>query len=193
MNIDFMNGQSRLYCGLYETELNSHLRRLCRPGYRAYDIGGQFGYDALIIAKLTHAEVVSVECDPNLIREMRLNIAANPGVGNLIVVREGFVEAETDDSLNHLTLDQLAEETFVPDFVKMDIEGGEAAALRGFRSVLQTRRPSLIVEVHSRELEDVCLGLLRESGYMPELVSQRRWLGDYRPIEHNRWIVAQGQ
>jgi len=41
----------RLLVGLYELELNRWLRRLCRPGYTAYDVGGQLGYDALVLAK----------------------------------------------------------------------------------------------------------------------------------------------
>ncbi len=44
MEIDFRRGQTRLYLGLYEVELNGHLRELCRPGYRSFDVGGQLGY-----------------------------------------------------------------------------------------------------------------------------------------------------
>ena len=39
------------YSSVYELELNRWLRRLCRPGYTAYDVGGQLGYDALVLAK----------------------------------------------------------------------------------------------------------------------------------------------
>src|SRR5213596_2760948 len=48
MEIDF-SCQTRLYLGLYETEVNRHLRALCRPGFAGFDVGGQSGYDALLI------------------------------------------------------------------------------------------------------------------------------------------------
>ena len=191
MNIDFGRGQTRLYFGLYETELNGHLRRLCRRGFCSFDVGAQFGYDSLVVAKLTGARVIAVECDAELVEETKANVAANPEIEHLIEVRQAFIDSETDPSRNRLSLDELAEETFVPDFVKMDIEGGEAAALDGFRSVLLSRRPNLIVEVHSGALEEQCLDTLRASGYTPLIVNQRRWFGDYRPSEHNRWIVAE--
>lgn len=44
MHIDFEH-LTRLYLGLYEIELNRHLRRMLRPGMTAFDVGGQHGYD----------------------------------------------------------------------------------------------------------------------------------------------------
>jgi hypothetical protein len=57
---------------------------------------------------------------------------------------------------------------------------------------LRERRPNLIIEVHSRELEDGCGRLLRGAGYSPKVVNPRRWLKDNRPGAHNRWLVAEG-
>ncbi len=70
MDIDFAH-QTRLFLGLYETELNPYPRRFCRPGSRCFDIGGHCGYDALVMAKLTGGPVVSVDCDPDAIERMR--------------------------------------------------------------------------------------------------------------------------
>jgi hypothetical protein len=77
----------------------------------------------------------------------------------------------------------------MPGFVKIDIEGGEAEALKGADLVL-SRMPSFLIEVHSAELERECDGMLRAWGYKPIVVSQRSWLRDYRPLDHNRWLVA---
>jgi hypothetical protein len=190
MKIDFDAGQTGLYLGLYEIELNRYLRRLCRPGFRAYDIGGQVGYDALVIAKLTNAKVISLECDPLCCSEIRENAGVNPRYASAIQVREAYVSDRTDGV--ELSLDDLADETFVPDFMKMDIEGGEATALRGAERILSDRRPGLLVEVHSLDLERECISLLRRHGYEPSIVSPRRWLPDYRPVAHNRWLIAEG-
>jgi hypothetical protein len=75
----------------------------------------------------------------------------------------------------------------------MDIDRAELSALTGAKGLLAARRPHLIVEVHSVELERQCGDLLLELGYSPRIVSQRRWLADNRPIEHCRWLIARGQ
>ncbi|MFW6772719.1 FkbM family methyltransferase [Nocardioides sp. CPCC 205120] len=190
MGVDFQRGETRLYLGLYEVELNRHLRRIAKPGYRSFDIGGQYGYDALVLAKLTGAPVLSVESEPELAVEIRENAAANPGLPSIEVVT-GFV---SDDAAgDHVTIDDLAAEHFVPDLIKLDIEGGEVAALRGAARVLEDRRPAIQLEVHGKEIEWECLAILRAAGYEPPtVVDRRRWLPEHRPIDHNRWLIFEG-
>lgn len=190
MGVDFHRGETRLFLGLYEAELNRHLRAIARPGYRSFDIGGQYGYDALILAKLTGAAVCSVEVDPLLAAEIRENAAANPRLPS-IVVETAFVGASVGDG--HVTIDALAERHFVPDLLKLDIEGGEVDALRGATRVLGERRPAILLEVHGREIEWECLEILRAAGYPPPtVVDRRRWLPEHRPLEHNRWLILPG-
>jgi len=190
MGIDFQRGETRLYLGLYEVELNRHLRSIAKLGYRSFDIGGQYGYDALVLAKLTGREVVSVEADPNLAEEIRENAAANPTLSR-IDVEVGFVAA--DDQRNHVRIDTLADRHFVPDLIKLDIEGGEVEALRGASHVLADRKPAIQLEVHGKEVEWECLSLLRDAGYdPPTVVDRRRWLPEHRPIDHNRWLIFPG-
>lgn len=193
MQIDFAH-QTKMYAGLYEVELNRHLRRACRPHYNCFDVGGQFGYDALVMAKLTGGRVTSFECDPEACAQMQANLLANPRYGHRVEIRRTFVAAAADPSRGHSTLDDAAfsSEGFVPDFLKIDIEGCEYDALQGARRILETRRPSLIVETHARRLEEECARYLRGFGYEPLVVQARRWLRDYRPAEHNRWLVAEG-
>jgi hypothetical protein len=191
MEIDF-SFQTRLYLGLYETELNRHLRALCRPGFAAFDIGGQFGYDALLMAKLTGGAVVSVECDPLSIERMKRNFAANPSLARRLAPWSAAASATTDERAGTISLDDLAERTFLPDVVKIDIEGGEARALLGSERILGERRPGVVVEVHNPGVERDCLEILRLHGYRVEVVGQRRFLADYRPALHNRWLVGRG-
>ena len=188
MGIDFQRGETHLFLGMYEMELNRHLRAIARPGYRSFDIGGQYGYDALVLAKLTQAPVVSVECDPRLAGEISDNVRANPTLATISVER-GFVGA-TDEG-DHVTIDTLAQRHFIPDLMKLDIEGGEVDALRGATHVLEARRPALMIEVHGQEIEWECLAILRSVGYAPPtVVDRRRWLPEHRPIEHNRWLLC---
>lgn len=53
-----------------------------------------------------------------------------------------------------------------PDFVKLDVEGAEGAALRGARRLLAERRPGLLLEIHGEPGREVW-SLLRELGYTP--------------------------
>lgn len=187
MKIDFRHNTG-LYFGIYEKELEPHLRALLRPGFRCFDVGGQGGYDALVMAKLTGGEVISFECLPDAASEMREVFARNP---YRIHTLEAFVGNGSDSST--VSLDNVARETFMPDFIKLDIEGAEVDALNGARHILAARKPHLIIEVHGLDKEIGCMKILAEYGYRPEIVNQRRWLKDQRVIEHNRWLSCRGR
>jgi FkbM family methyltransferase len=59
----------------------------------------------------------------------------------------------------------------MPDFIKIDIEGMELAALRGLRRTISAHRPELYVELHGAAIEDktenarAVVGLLDGYGY----------------------------
>lgn len=192
--IDFSR-HTRLYLGLYEIELNRYLRAFCMPGVRSFDVGGQIGYDALILARLTRAPVVSFEADRALAEDMVATFAANRDVAELISARHATIAQATGEA-GVLALDDVAyaehEQGFVPGLIKVDIDGGEVEALHGAGRILREARPHLIIETHSAKLERDCALLLRDAGYRPSIVHQRRVWPDHRPTAHNRWLVAEG-
>jgi Methyltransferase FkbM domain len=186
MQIDFAR-QTRTYLGLYEIELNRYLRRILRPGVTAFDVGGQHGYDALVIAGRTGARVASFECDPECVQGMSESFRLNAHIAGLIEP----VEAMVGDGRDDLGLDEWAYNGgFVPDFIKIDIDGGELDALRSAERILRERHPPIIVETHSLDLERACGLLLHEHSYRPVVVNQRRVWPDRRLVEHNRWLVS---
>jgi hypothetical protein len=186
MRIDFAS-QTRIYLGLYEIELDRHLRRMLHPGMTSFDVGAQHGYDSLAIAARTGAAVAAFECDPECLEGMRESFALNP----LLAPRIHPVQAKVGTDAGGLGLDEWAYNGgFVPDFIKLDIEGGELDALRSAGRILSERHPALVVEVHSAQLERDTGGLLVRHGYRPLVVSQRFLWPDRRPAQHNRWIVA---
>jgi hypothetical protein len=179
----------RLFLGLYEQEIQKWFHRLVKEGYRSFDVGGAAGYDALLISKLSgNGEVVSFECEPTAVEEMRETFRRNP---HPITAVEAFVSDRNGD--RHLSLDAAAQRFFVPDFLKIDIEGAEDLALTGARAIIEARKPSMIVEVHGQEKEDQCASILRGYGYEPIVVDRRKLLGEKRAIDHNRWLVCPGR
>ena len=184
LTIDF-DHHAGLYLGLYEIELNRHLRRLCPPGTACFDVGGSFGYDALVLARLGGARVATFEPDPRALTALRRNLALNPGEAARIEVVEGAVGREPPGRL-----DDAVESLFAPGFVKVDVDGAEVDVLAGASRMLETVRPALVVETHAADLERACAEILRGHRYGVRVVDQRRVLRDHRPIPHNRWLIA---
>jgi hypothetical protein len=188
MHIDFAH-QTRTYLGMYEVELNRYLHRVLEPGCTAFDVGAQHGYDSLVIAGLTGARVAAFDCDPACIRIMERNFQLNPALAGLVEP----VAVAVGDGPDQTGLDDYAysEYGFVPDFIKIDVDGAELGALQSASRLLTERHPALIVETHSAKLEHACGRLLSEQRYKPFIVNQRRVLPDHRPtMELNRWLVA---
>lgn len=52
-----------------------------------------------------------------------------------------------------------------PDLIKMDIEGGEASAVKGMRKTIERSRPTLIFELHGRDAARGTLEELESGGY----------------------------
>lgn len=187
MMIDFAH-QSRHFFGFYEREIQSHLRHLVGPGTRCFDVGGDVGFYTLALARLSGECVVVFEPSPISIGTMRANFARNRYAVTIVEVAVGAV-----DGSGRTTIDTAARTHFVPDFIKMDIEGAEVDALLGAKDVLAERRPHLIIEVHGRAEESSCEQILRAYGYTPIRVAPGRWLPEERPAAYNGWLVCEGR
>ncbi len=183
MEIDFQH-DTRLFLGHYEVELNRHLRRILKPGMDSFDVGAQHGYDSLVIAKHTHGRVAAFECSPKCLERMKATFSENPTLAPGVEAVGAMVGPE-------LGLDEFAYNGgFIPQFIKIDIDGGEVEALKSATRLLDEHHPALIVETHSPELERDCGNLLVEHGYRPTIVDQRLIWPDRRPVPFNRWLVA---
>jgi Methyltransferase FkbM domain len=185
MAVDFRS-DLRAYLGVFEYELTPHFRRMLKSGSTGFDIGGQGGYHALMMAKTSGARVAAFECEHVSAEEMRKVFAQNPDLS--IDVVEAYVGAENGNGL--ITIDKAAHELFVPDVIKIDIEGAEDAALEGATETLANHRPSLIIEVHGAEKEAKCITLLRSFNYTIRVVDQGWVLKDHARAGYNRWLAA---
>jgi precorrin-6B methylase 2 len=170
---------------LYEIELNGWIRQFVSAQTAVFDIGAQYGFDSLMFARLGAYRVLTVEAEPDLEPLIRRNIERN-GLVDRVSIEINWVGNGTEGTV---TLDELASRAFMPDFIKIDIEGSEAEALRGAPEVLKNCSRWLI-ETHSIEAEKECVAILSQFGFVIDTVNPRRWLPDRRPIAHNRWVIA---
>jgi hypothetical protein len=193
MEVDF-GRDSRMWLGLYENELAHHVRALCASGSSCFDVGAEGGFYALVFARLGGGRVLAVEASAHTCERLRRSVAANPALAPSIEVLNAQVVGRIDAARGQISLDDLAYGPggFVPDLVKLDVEGKERAALSGAARLLGERKPHLIVETHSQDLDEACREILVSHGYAVETVEPRRWLPEVRPAPLNRWLVAAG-
>jgi len=179
-----------LWVGLFESELAPYVRRFCRPGLVAVDVGANSGYYALTLAHRCQATVVAYEPDPEARQRLARNLSLNPQNASWVDIRGTAVgDIDSEDSV---TLDADLAEGPPVGLLKIDVDGGEAGVLAGARRLLVQQHPSVILETHSPDLEATCAQILLDAGYTPIVVTARRLMRQNRPAEHNRWLIAAG-
>ncbi len=190
--IDF-DHQLRFFLGMYETELTPWLERFATPGTVAYDVGADVGYQALVIARLTNAPVVAFEPRDEAAAQLERHHQLNRDrIGPVQVVRARVSRNSTtgttslDDFRARSPLDP-------PGLLLVDVDGAELEVLQGAARLFDDVKPHVVIETHSRSLERGCMAILTAASYRPVIVNARRMFGDYRPIAHNRWVVAEGR
>jgi FkbM family methyltransferase len=162
----------------WEQAIIAELSRAVRPGDAFLDLGAYVGPFSLLASRLVGPEgrVVAFEPDPASRRLLESNLTAN-GATNVTVVpfavgqqggtvhfvasgdSAGRIGDEGDIEVRQVNLDDYCvQHGLVPTVMKIDIEGGEAAALDGSRVVRGLRE--LILEIHEPQL--------REQGVDPE-------------------------
>jgi len=147
-----------------EHELQA-LRALLSPGDHFVDCGANVGLWSLVAAGQIGAagRVTAFEPNPSAYRRLIQNVAASGPVGRRITAMNVAVAAHAGDvsfepgaqhNLGHIVADAAAGSIRVPAVtldeqladapvraIKLDIEGGEAAALRGAARILTVQRP----------------------------------------------------
>lgn len=188
-------GSLHLFLGTAEAEIAPYLRRLVRRGTVCVDIGGNNAYYALVFARRSQTEVVTLDFDAEAIALGARNLALNPEIASRVRQHRCYVAHEVAPEHNADTLDHLLELGVFkpPGLLKIDVEGAELSVLHGALRLLRTHRPHVVVETHSAALEIGVADLLAGLGYRVRIVGQRRWLREGRPAAHNRWLVAEAR
>jgi FkbM family methyltransferase len=175
------------WLGSYEYTKRRVMERLLRPTAVVYDVGANVGYYTLLSSALVgpKGRVIAFEPLPRNLDYLRRHIEINrlqnvtvmpTALGERLGVAH-FREA-ADPSMGSLgedgsltvqvsSLDDLSARAQIPDadVIKMDIEGGELAALKGAQALLARRRPLVLLATHGIEVHRGCCDLLSALGY----------------------------
>lgn len=181
----------------YEAPERLTMSRLLQPGMHAIDIGAHVGYHTLLLSRLVGetGRVVAIEAAPENYTLLRRNLGSNraTNVTALNVAasdQEGEALLEVDHrnlGAHHLVSERHDGETVAvtaqridevagdldlrPDFLKMDIEGAEVAAIRGMSTILAAPDLALLTELNRPALQragsspDALLAALERYGF----------------------------
>lgn len=181
--------------GEAELAVQKVLAERLHPGMVFYDLGANIGLFTLLAARLVgeSGKVFSFEPDPENAARLRRNVQRN-GFANVTVVEKGIWSTTTKlnfvkssaDSPDHgigkfattengaggtltecVSLDDFAKDASVsrPDALKCDVEGAEVEALRGGATLLQSRHPWIVCEMHSDANRRAATDWLASLGY----------------------------
>ncbi len=180
-----------MYVGTWEMDFSNALSAAVQPGWVCYDIGGYKGYYAGIMAlrksrkvyvfepmpdNITRIERL-IELNPQLpIELIRAAVSNNEGDAVFRVMEEatmGKLESSTfqqsefavkEIAVQCVTLDSLLSKGKIesPDFIKIDVEGAEEYVLQGAINLLRTKKPMLMIEIHSLEIGKRVHEILKE-------------------------------
>lgn len=203
----------------YERPLLAQLSSLLTPGDAVIDGGAHVGYVGLHAAKFVGPQgmVAFVEADPRNAIRLRRNIALSelesavfeavldePGRGDIPFTRvlepgetgwgSALVDPRPQDDqiiVPTITLDEIAEglDPRPLRLIKLDLQGNEAAALRGAGEILAKRRPFIVCETVDvywgpRQTDTVgaVLAILEEAGYRGRPLGRRVLRGSERDM-----------
>jgi FkbM family methyltransferase len=161
------------------------LAAVSRPGDCLWDIGGHKGFMALAASRMVGptGHVITVEPSETNLRFLRMHLAWN-GVDNATVLPVALGDApgeaafggrgssiafrlgEGPEAVPVRTIADLVEERGVraPDVIKLDVEGAEAAVLRGMGPHLGGDQ-ALLISTHGRALYEECRALLEARAF----------------------------
>jgi FkbM family methyltransferase len=188
--------------GNYESAVWRILQSHLKPDTVLYDVGAHIGLFSLIAARDlgVPGSVFVFEPDPANLRRIEEHASRNrlhalgiiPKAAWFLDGRMKFQRACSQSSMNRgaiaednsatsestievetVTLDSFGREHALPTIVKIDVEGSEAAVLRGSEEIFRSAKPVVICEVHHPQAASDVTQWLRARGYVFE------WVEDY--------------
>jgi FkbM family methyltransferase len=160
----------------YEPVEVALIKYLLKPDDVALDIGAHIGYYTVMMAKLCK-KVYAFEAEPYNYFVLRHNLIPDKLYPKVTAVMAAVSNQKgsipfflcLENSGMHriypskwciekpMTIQSVMLDDFINtkiDFVKMDIEGSEFGALKGMKNILETSKPTMIMEFHPPSIEE---------------------------------------
>ena len=193
------------------------LKDLVRPGDTCFDVGGFQGDLTLVMSRLVgpNGKIITFEANQNVLKTLTANCILNHLTNTFLVnaavwhtsgllleiIDNGVpagVGVRVPEDLNSsrqiksITLDEYSEKNeLIPNLVKMDIEGAEKHALKGFEKTISTRFPHIILEQNVGD--DDSLKFVQKMGYKAFCTNQYNEIycsADFFPGSQIRNVVC---
>lgn len=196
----------RCWLGTYEREVGALFSKTVSRESTVFDIGGQVGFYTLLASRCGGREGKVFVFEPLVqnLNYLRMHLGLNK-VRNVTVIEAAvsykngvaFLDPGPDGERNRLStsgqvqvrtcsLDHLLAlgQIPLPDTIKMDIGGGEFAALCGAKSLLSRAHPAIFLTTHGDAARQECCAFLEMLGYRLEPIGGK-------PLEVSReWIAT---
>ena len=202
------SGPHSCWLGFNELTKRRLFQREVHTGNVVYDIGANVGSFTILASVLVgpSGQVVAFEpLEDNLDylrRHVRLNRLENVQVLDVAVADasgemrfsahpdrlQGRLDATGSRQVRSTTLDEYVKGSRVrpPDCLKIDVEGGEGAVLKGAADVLAKYRPVIFLATHGPAAELECEKLLLNAGYRISSIGRDRseWIARPGNLRH---------
>lgn len=184
---------TQIYLGLWERETHRWLRLAAGRCAWAVDVGAGRGELSLYLLKHSAATVYAFEPQARELDAFRRHLALNDmGATSRLVLSSRLVGTAPSEST--VALDTLPVDRRARGFVKVDVDGAEMDVLGSASKLLADAAVDILVETHTRQLEEDCLAFLRARGYACRVIPNAWWrvaVPELRPVPHNRWLWAE--
>ena len=184
-----------LWTGTYENQFVDAIAKTIKSGFTCLDIGSYHGFIGGVMAINGAKQVICFDPMPKNVDEIRKLISLNPQLKiqvrqEAVGADDGIetFEIMLKESMGKLSgskfqcyaiggstlkvqvrsIDSLwAENVFeIPDIIKIDVEGSEAAVLKGAKRILDLGSPQIFIETHSQKLNEECKQILKRYNYI---------------------------
>jgi len=178
---------SKFTRGEYEPDNTRAIEALVKPRDVVFDVGAHVGYFTVLMSERVGPQGQVVSFEPRdinldfLRQHVRINKCDNVQIVDACVgdhagaarletrvgTGKGHVSSAGNVDVRMVVLDELVQSGSlpVPQFLKIDVEGGEMMVLEGARWIIETHRPLMVLATHSRDLKKACNDFLSARGY----------------------------
>ena len=159
----------------HEIRVCEAIQRQVKSSMQCADVGAHYGYMSLLIAKNCGqmGKVFAFEASPMNTKILAENIRINHLIDRFVIENLAVTDGTSDmielydlgstsefsvlsrpghtnsTRVKATSLDKYFTDSQKLHFIKMDIEGGEAQAIRGMERILKNQRPTLLIELHN--------------------------------------------